>query len=341
MSRFICTALCACLLSLAFMLPVQAKTTELTYSIFFPATHGHTLLAQEWGRQVETATKGEVKVTIFPGATLTPADQSYDGVVKGISDLAMGVMSYMKGRFPLSEVIDLPLGYQSGAQVTGMANAFLEKFNPQELAQVKVMYLHGHGPGLLHTKKPVSSLEELQGIKLRTTGTTARLAKALGAVPVAMPQNEAYEALSKGIVGGTLTPIESLKGWKFAEVVGSTTLNLGSSYSVAFFTVMNKKKWDSLSPENQKAIEEVNRQWVDRTGQLWDELDREGRAFSEAKGNKVISLTPAEDARWAKQVSPLLQEYVESMKAKNLPGQEALDFCQQWIKEHRQAGGAK
>ena len=83
--------------------PCEAKTVELNYSIFFPATHGQTLLATEWGKEIEKRTNGAVKVNMFPGATLTPADQTYDGVVKGIADVGMAVLSYTKGRFPLSE----------------------------------------------------------------------------------------------------------------------------------------------------------------------------------------------------------------------------------------------
>ena len=335
MLRKLCLIAATLALVLGAGLPAAAKTVNLTYSIFFPATHGHTLLATEWAREVEKRTNGAVKINIFPGATLTPADQSYDGVVKGISDLAMGVLSYVKGRFPLTEVIDLPLGYQSGLQVTRLCNAYYQKFQPKELADTRVMYLHGHGPGILHTKAPVTRLEDLKGMKIRCTGTSAKIVKALGATPVAMPQTETYDALQKGLVQGTLTPIESLRGWKFAEVISSTTRNLGSSYSVAFFVVMNKKKWDSLPREAQEAIEQVNREWIDKTGQAWDDFDQAGREFTLAQGNKVIELGPEEDQRWAKLMQPVLDEYVSATQAKGLPGQEALAFCQQWLKNNR------
>jgi TRAP-type transport system periplasmic protein len=116
--------------------PAQAKAVELTYSIFFPATHGNTLLATEWAKEIEKRTNGAVKITMFPGATLTPANQCYDGVVKGISDIGMSVLSYTSGRFPLMEVIDLPLGYKSGYQVTRLINAFYNKFQPKEMDDV-------------------------------------------------------------------------------------------------------------------------------------------------------------------------------------------------------------
>ena len=88
--------------------------TRLNYSIFFPASHRNSILAAEWGKEVEKRTGGKVQVNLFYGGTLTPADKCYDGVVKGISDLGMSVFSYTVGRFPLLEVLDLPLGARTG-----------------------------------------------------------------------------------------------------------------------------------------------------------------------------------------------------------------------------------
>ncbi len=314
--------------------PGNCKSVELTYSIFFPATHGHTLLAAEWAKEVEKRTNGAVKISMYPGATLTPADQCYDGVVTGISDIGMSVLSYAKGRFPLTEVIDLPLGYKSGLQATRLCNAYYEKFKPKELADSKIMYLHAHGPGIFHTKKPVKTMEDLKGMKIRGTGTSIKVVEALGATPVAMPQPETYDALQKGVVDGLVSPIETLKGWKFAEVIKSTTENFGSAYTLAFFVTMNKKKWDSLAPELKKEIENINKEWIDKTGKAWDQMDKEGKEFTLSRGNQVIQLSKEEDQRWADACKPLLIKYVGNMKAKGLPGQEALDFCLKWLKEN-------
>ncbi|MGC8659663.1 MAG: TRAP transporter substrate-binding protein [Desulfomonilaceae bacterium] len=319
---------------MAWTVPGNCKSVELTYSIFFPATHGHTLLATEWAKEVEKRTNGAVKISMYPGATLTPADQCYDGVVTGISDIGMSVLSYAKGRFPLSEVIDLPLGYKSGLQATRLCNAFYDKFKPKELADTKIMYLHAHGPGIFHTKKPVRTMEDLKGMKIRGTGTSIKVVEALGATPVAMPQPETYDALQKGVVDGLVSPIETLKGWKFAEVIKSTTENFGSAYTLAFFVTMNKKKWASLSPETQKEIENINKEWIDKTGKAWDQMDKEGKEFTLARGNQVIQLSKEEDQRWAEACKPLLANYMRNMETKHLPGKEALDFCLKWLKEN-------
>src|SRR5512137_2153319 len=308
-----------------------AAPVELNYAIFFPATHGHALLAAEWAKEVEKRTGGAVKVNVFPGATLTPADQTYDGVVKGIADVGMSVLSYSKGRFPLTEVLDLPLGYTSGLQATRLANAYYQKFQPQELSDVKIMYLMAHGPGILHTKQPVEKLEDLKGLKCRCTGGSAKVVAALGGTPVAMPQNEAYDALQKGVVDGLVSPIETLKGWKYAEVVKYTTRNLGSSYSLGFFVAMNRQKWDALPKEAQGAIEAVNREFVDRAGKAWDDFDKAGTEFAIGKGVRIIELPKAEDERWAQRVQPILADYAAAAKGKGLPGEEALAFCRDWL----------
>jgi len=314
--------------------PVQAADPiKLNYSIFFPAPHKNTVLATEWAQEIEKRTNGAVKITMFPGGTLTPADKCYDGVVNGLSDIGMSVLGYTRGRFPLSEVIDLPLGYKNGLAATQLINLYYEKFKPKELDDVKVLYLHAHGPGILHTKKPVKNLEDLKGMKIVCHGLSAKVVGALGATPVAMPMPERYDALQKGVAEGGVNPIESLKGWKLGEVIKSTTENFGSAYSTGFFVVMNKDKWASLQPDIQKTIDQVSKEWVMKTGNGWDEMDKEGREFTLSKGNQIISLPKEEDAKWAKLVQPILDDYVANMKTKNLPGQEALTYCLDELKK--------
>lgn len=328
--------LCALLLAAWLGTPVawaQAKPIELTYSIFFPAPHKNTVLATQWAEEINKRTNGRVKITMFPGGTLTPADKCYDGVVKGLSDIGMSVVSYTRGRFPLTEVIDLPLGYKNGLAATKLVNAYYKKFKPKEFDDTKVMYLHAHGPGILHTKKPVHKLEDLKGMKIRSTGTVAKIVGALGATPVAMPMPETYDALQKGIAEGVMCPVEALEGWKLGEVIKSTTLNYGSAYTIAFFVVMNKERWNSLPPDIQKIIEQVNEEWIEKTGKSWDEIDTSGMQFTKKLGNQVIQLSKEEDERWVKAVKPVFDDYVKAMKEKGLPGEEALKFCLEELKK--------
>lgn len=319
--------LCVIFFGFSFLISSAYAQTKLNYSIFFPAPHKHSVLATEWAKEIEKRTNGRVVITMHYGGTLTPAPQVYDGVVKGISDVGMSVFAYTRGKFPLLEVIDLPLGAKSGWAATRLINDFNSRFKPKELDEVKVMYLHAHGPGILHTKKPVSKLEDLKGMKIRCTGMAAKIVGALGGAPVAMAMGETYDALSRGVVEGSMAPLEALQGWKWGEVVKSTTENYGSSYSTGFFVVMNKGKWDALPADIQKIIEKVNEEWIEKTGKAWDEIDKAGKDFVLKLGNKIIPLSQEEDWRWTKLVKPLLDEYVKNMKAKGLPGDEALKFC--------------
>ena len=157
-----------------------AKAIELNYSIFFPPTHIQTKTAEAWAKEIETRTNGRVKITIFAGGSLTPAPQCYEGVVNGISDLGMSCFAYTPGRFPLLEGLDLPLGYPNGAVATRIATELTEKYKPAEVANTHVLYVHAHGPGLLASKKPVKSLDDLKGLKVRGTGLSAQDRHRLG-----------------------------------------------------------------------------------------------------------------------------------------------------------------
>jgi TRAP-type C4-dicarboxylate transport system substrate-binding protein len=311
----------------------QAKPIELSYSIFFPAPAPQTQVATDWAKEIERRTKGRVKITIFPGGTLTAADKCYDGVVKGISDIGMSCFAYTRGRFPLTEVADLPVGIKSGLVATKLINAYYKKFNPKELKDVKVMYLHGHGPGFLHTKTAVEKLEDLKGMKIRCTGLAAKIVEKLGAVPVAMPMPDTYDALKRGVVDGSMAPQESLKTWKWGEVVKFTTESWGSAYSTGFFVVMNKEKWNSLPKGVKLMIEQVNKEWIERQGKNWDDIDKAGREATLAAGNKIITLSKEENMRWAEAVKPILDGYVNNMKEKGLPGDKALKFYMDELKK--------
>ncbi|MCX5833528.1 MAG: TRAP transporter substrate-binding protein [Deltaproteobacteria bacterium] len=312
-----------------------ANDIKLTYSIFFPPSHVQAKAGESWAKEIEKRTNGQVKITVFPGGTLTPADQCYDGVVKGISDIGMSAFAYTRGRFPVMEALDLPLGFPSGRVATRVANEFFKVMKPKALEDVKILYLHAHGPGLLHTKKPVKTLEDLRGMKIRSTGFSAKVVEALGAVPVAMPQGETYESLQKGVVDGTFGPIEVLKGWKQAEVVKSTTECYEVGYTTVFFVAMNLKKWNALPKDIKKIFGEVSSGWIDVHGKAWDTSDADGRAFTLSLGNQIIKLSSTESARWKKAVTPTIDEYIKNTDAKGLPGKQAVKEAQTILAKQR------
>jgi len=304
------------------------KIIELSYSIFFPPTHIQTRTSEAWAQEIEKRTNGQVKITIYPDGTLTKADQVYDGVVEGTSDLGMSCFAYTPGRFPLLEGIDLPVGYPSGAVATRVANAMVQKYHPDEVADTHVLYVHAHGPGILATKKPVRTLDDMKGLKVRATGLSSKVVEALGATPVDMSQPETYEALKKGVVDATMCPIETLKGWKQAEAIKFVTDSSAIGYTTAMFVVMNEDKWNSLPKDVQDVFTSTSAEWVAKHGAAWDEADEEGRLFVNELGDEIINLDEDETQRWMDAVKPILDAYVDGAKEKGLPGEGFLKDIQ-------------
>jgi TRAP-type transport system periplasmic protein len=301
-----------------------ADVIKLSYSIFFPPTHVQCIAAADWAKEIQKRTGGRVEITLYPAGALTKADQCYEGVVKGISDLGMSCFAYTPGRFPLMEGLDLPVGYPNGLTATRIANDMVQKYHPAELSDVKVLYLHAHGPGILASKKPVKSLADLKGLRVRATGLSAKIVEALGGTPVAMSQPETYEALSKGVVEATLCPVETLKGWKQGEAIDYVVDSSVIGYTTAMFVVMNKEKWAQLPADIQKEFNDVSQEWIAKHGEAWDKADQAGREFVTQLKRQFIELPEAEQQQWKAKVKPILDHFVTACKEKNLPGEAFL-----------------
>jgi len=337
MNRFIWRfflGVCLVLLTYCLAIPgfAEASTIKLKYATFFPPTHPHSVLSKQWCEEVEKRTDGRVTVSFYPAGTLVSANQTYDGVVKGIVEIGMSIMSYTPGRMPLSEVICLPLGFKNGYQATQMANAFYQKFKPKAYDDVKVFYLHAHGPGFFHSKKPINSMEDLKGLRFKSDANTSKVVAAAGGTPTTMPMLETYDALKRGLADGVLLPIETLKGWKFGEVCKYTYENPGNAYSNGFFVAMNKKAWEALPADIQQIIEKLNQEDFEKRAKLWSGLDEDGRAFAIKTGHTIVMASPKEINIMREKMQPVLDAYVKSMAEKGLPGREALDWCLNYLK---------
>jgi len=314
--------------------PCTAADIELGYANFFPPTHVQAKLGAEWAAEVEKRSNGKVKITYYPGGALLKGPQIYDGVLKGIADIGMSVFGYSRGVFPAMEVIDLPNAYPDGKVATAVINDFYNHFKPKELSKVKVLYLHAHGPGLLHTKKPVHKLEDLKGLKVRSYGFNARMVSALGAVPVALPQGGVYEALQKGVADATFGPTEVLKGWKQAEVIKYTIDCRSIGYTAGFYVAMNLDRWNALPKDIQEVFDKVSAEWIPKHGEAWIESDKVGIEFSKSLGNELIELSDEESKRWADVVAPVKQAYIEAAGKRGLPGKEYVDYVTESVKKY-------
>ena len=295
---------------------------------FFPNTHPIEVdLVQPWSKAIEEATEGRVKIDSYYNQTLLQADAIYQGVVDGISEMGLSCFSYTRGIFPVLEAFELPgITYKNSKVATKVAWEGIQQLNPKEIQDTKLMMVIATGPGDIYTKAPVKELKDLNGMEIRATGLSAKTLEALGATPVAMPQSEAYESLSKGVVQGNLGPIEVLKGWNQAEVTKNLTLT-PFLYNTLFFITVNNDVWDSIDEKDQEAILAINATFMDEVAAgLWDMQNEEALAWSiEKEGLQIFTLSEEEVNQWKSKLEPIQNEFVENMNKKGFEGQKILD----------------
>jgi TRAP-type C4-dicarboxylate transport system substrate-binding protein len=306
-----------------------AEVIKLKAANYLPVTHPMSTLGGWFCDEIKKRTNGQVEITYYPGGTLLSPVKMYDGIVTGIADMGLSHIDYTRGRFPVTEVFDLPLGFSSGWVDTMVVTDFYNKYKPKDWDEVHVFYLSTSGPLILQTvNKPVRTLEEIRGLKVRAVGVMSDVIKALGAVPIPLEMPDCYDALRRAVIDGITVDLSTLRFWKFAEVVKYVTADwqLGTGYT--FYWVMNKSKWDGLSPDIQKVFTEVATETRDKQGALWNEMDIDARELFKSQGGQVISLTDAEAAKWIKAVQPVISAYKNSMAPK---GYKAADI-DGWLK---------
>ncbi len=330
LSGFLCCSLIAGL-----DCPAGMSVTKLEFSCILPAHDKISLTLDEWCRDLGRRSGGRVQATLYPGGILTPAPQLFDSVTTGIADIGFGPMGVTPGRFPLTEVMEQPLGVESAYEMTRLSNDFFRAFHPRELEPVKVLFFLSASPGLLHTKRPVKKLEDLKGMKVRCLGgNAAKVLKALGAVPIVIPTGDTYDALRKGIVDGVVAAWDSLETLKWGEILPYTTVSYHAAVGAPGFVVMNKAKWDSLPPDIQKTMEGMSAEYAEKLSRLWDEKDRNTIKKWTARNHVSIHLSPMEEKRWENAILPLYEAFVREKSSRGLAANEALKFCKEWAQNN-------
>ncbi len=310
-----------------------AEVIKLKAANYLPVTHPMSALGGWFCDEIKKRTNGQVEISYYPGGTLLTAVKMYDGIATGISDLGLSHIQYTRGRFPVSEVFDLPLGFPSGWTATMVATDFYNKYKPKEWNDVQVLYLTTSGPIILQTiSKPVKTLEDVKGIKIRAVGQMTDIIKALGGVPVPLEMVDVYDALRRGVIEGVTVDLSTLKYWKFAEVTKYVTADWQLGTGITFYWVMSKRKWDTLPPGIQKIFTEVGNETMGKQGALWDQMDIEGVDLFKSKGGQVINLSDAEASRWIKAVEPIFGDYKKNMATKGYKESE-VDGWVSYIKE--------
>ncbi|MFP8777342.1 TRAP transporter substrate-binding protein [Hydrogenophaga sp. RWCD_12] len=306
--------------------PAQAQTVTLRLHQMLPAQA--TIPARAivpWAQKVEAESGGKIKVQIFNAMQLGGAPpQLFDQAKDGVVDITWTVLGYTPGRFPKTEVFELPFMSSSGESSSKALQEYVEKFAADEFKDVKLIAVHTHGPGLFHTKQPVVGLESLRGMKIRGGSRIINnMLTKLGATPVGMPVPAVTDALSKGTIDGTTIPWEVVPSLKVHELVKNHTTFAGKEglYTQTFAFSMNKASYDKLPPDLKKVIDNNSGQVAAAMfGKAMDDGDKAGREIATKAGNKITELELAEVQRWRRTASTVETDWVNEVKAKGIDG---------------------
>ncbi len=314
-----------------------AQTTTLTMSSWVSPTHHVTaVVLQGWANEAEKVTNGRVKFTMLPKHPSAPPG-TFDAVRDGLVDLSYVTASYTPARHVLPMLAELP-----GAGETSLINSvaysriYWKHFHKVgEYKGVKLLGVFTHGPGQMFTKKPVRSIADVQGLKIRTGGGVAeQVAKALGASAFVKPAPESYELLSSGVADGVFFPMESIISFKLDTVLEQATLFPGGMYSSSFGFFMNEDKWNKLPRQDQDALEKISGEWIARhAGNSWDVADQKGLDALKKSGVKIVNADPEFVAEVRKRSAPIVEEWIAKAKAKGVDAARILAEFREELKK--------
>lgn len=292
------------------------------------------VIFEGWANAVSEASGGAAKVTVFPAQTLGKAPAGYDNAINGITDIAWTVQGYTAGRFPLSQIMELPGLFDTGA--VGSC-AFQKLYDSgaldEEYEETHVLFVHTHDPGHLHTaNKPVETLDDLKGLKLRRpTTVVGDMLDRLGAEPVGMPAPQTYESLQRGTIDGYMLPWESVESFRLDELTDYHTVF--GFYALAFVATMNKDKYDALPDDVKAAVDEnTGMKWAVIAGQGYD--DAGAKVLEGLKETStVIELSPEERAKWEATTAETTDAYIQQLNDMGLPGTETYEAVKGYVSE--------
>ncbi len=310
--------------------PVSAKTFNLSFATATPDMHPITEnMLKPWAKKVEEVTDGQVKITMHLGGTLAKGDSMLEAVGTGLADIGWVSNAYFPNQLPLLNSLAVP-GYTfNTSKVAAYVDRdFIDKYPQAILDDLEYMFVFSPAPGILLTRQPIDSLEDLKGMQIRCDGVATKGVSALGATPVAMPMAEAYEALSKSVIDGVVGPAEPLIGWNLAEVL-DYIIEVPFMYNAFPTVIMNKDTWNSLPADVQDAIREVNEEHFKDIAGLFDEIYLEAFKVGFKNDIQVIELPDEEMSRWKAKMQHLKDNYAEMLNEKGLPGTEAMQVIQE------------
>ncbi len=308
--------------------PYAAEAIKLKLANYFPPTHMNSVMMGKYCEELNKKLAGKAEVTQYTGSTLLSAPKMAAGVAAGIADIGLSNLSYTRGRFPVMEIMELPHGFPSAWIAGHVANDFYSKYQPKDFDTYQVLMLSTSPINVIQTlNKPVKTLEDVKGLKLRGTGRLGDIVKALGASPIPIETPDLYDGLKRGVIEGALLPLETMKGFKTGELIKYVTASwrVGSAY--CFYVLMNKQKWNGLPADVQKTMSDFSKEFIERWTLEWNRIDIEGKEFFMKQGGQIVTVPDADSPQWIKAVQPVLGDYKKDLTGK---GFKAADI-EEWI----------
>ncbi|SDG36159.1 TRAP-type C4-dicarboxylate transport system, substrate-binding protein [Pelagibacterium luteolum] len=291
-----------------------------------------------WAEAIEAESEGRIQIEFYPSMMLggAPADlfsQAQDGAV----DLIWTVLGYTPGRFPKSEVFEMPFLVTNAEDTSRAFQRYVEDNAMDEFSGVKLIAVHTHGPGLFHSNRPITALEDLAGMKIRGgSRVISSMLADLGAEAIGMPVPEVPESLSRGVIDGATIPWQVTLALRTSELVTNHTEFSGDHgfYTQTFAFVMNRAAYEGL-PDDLKAVIDANSgvEWAGRFGAANDVDDLVGRQEAVDAGNTIVVLDDGETARWRAAAQVTIDNWLTEMDAAGLDGAALYESAQALVAE--------
>jgi TRAP-type C4-dicarboxylate transport system substrate-binding protein len=299
----------------------QDGAVTLRYHYFLPpVSNVHRFFVQPWAQKVQQDSGGRLRIQVFPSMQLGGAPpQLFDQARDGVADIIFTLPGNTPGRFPKIEVFELPFVSHPKAIVNCLAiQEFADKHLKEEFREVHPLCVFGHGEGLIHARREVKSLEDMNGLKLRfPSRLNGEALRALGAAPVGMPVTQVPEALSQGVIDGAVVPWEVVPALRLQEMVRHHTEIPGSPtlYIATFIIAMNKAKYESLPADLRAVLDANSGAAMARMAAVpWDERNPVVEDMVRKRGNQITSIGEAEKARWVRATQPVVDNWVANSR---------------------------
>ncbi|MFO1310719.1 MAG: TRAP transporter substrate-binding protein [Burkholderiales bacterium] len=318
----------------------NAQEVVLKVHHFLPAgSYANTMFIAPWCDKIAKESGNKMKCQIYPSMQLggTPG-QLFDQVKDGVVDIVWTLPGYTAGRFPLSEVFELPFMMTNPEATSKALWDYNTQYAAAEYKDVHPIAYHVHGPGVFHMRdKPIKTMADLKGTKVRApTRQTTRFLEKLGATPVAMPVPQVSEAVSKGVIDGAVVPYEVVPSVKLQEITkfhSETDPSENAFYTSTFMFVMNKDKYDKLPPDLKKVIDANSGQaFSGEIGKTFAAADAEGKKLIAKDTINVIPKSELES--WKKAGQPVVDQWIADVGAKGANGKQLLDNAKALIAKH-------